>query len=200
MAFKSLLGTIGFCLFVSSFSSHAALMGRDLDGDNTTAEAYYDTVLKITWLADANINGDAFWTDQINWVNNLNRYGVSGWRLPNADVNGDGVVDICSSSGCIDNEMGYLFWQEGITSATPEPFSNVEANWYWSLTDDGASAYATSLLNGSTTGFGKANLSGFAWAVQDGILGESVIPIPAAVWLFGSGLIGLVGLARRKKA
>ena len=28
----------------------------------------------------------------------------------------------------------------------------------------------------------------------------SVVPIPAAVWLFGSGLIGLAGVARRKKA
>ena len=28
----------------------------------------------------------------------------------------------------------------------------------------------------------------------------SAVPVPAAVWLFGSGLIGLVGLARRKKA
>jgi hypothetical protein len=27
-----------------------------------------------------------------------------------------------------------------------------------------------------------------------------VIPIPAAVWLFGSGLLGLLGIARRKKA
>jgi hypothetical protein len=27
-----------------------------------------------------------------------------------------------------------------------------------------------------------------------------VVPIPAAVWLFGSGLLGLVGIARRKKA
>ena len=27
-----------------------------------------------------------------------------------------------------------------------------------------------------------------------------VVPVPAAVWLFGSGLIGLVGMARRKKA
>ena len=26
------------------------------------------------------------------------------------------------------------------------------------------------------------------------------IPVPAAVWLFGSGLIGLIGIARRKKA
>jgi hypothetical protein len=26
------------------------------------------------------------------------------------------------------------------------------------------------------------------------------IPIPAAVWLFGSGLLGLIGIARRRKA
>lgn len=28
---------------------------------------------------------------------------------------------------------------------------------------------------------------------------DAVIPVPAAVWLFGSGLLGLVGIARRKK-
>jgi len=28
----------------------------------------------------------------------------------------------------------------------------------------------------------------------------SAVPVPAAAWLFGSGLIGLVGFARRKKA
>ncbi len=27
----------------------------------------------------------------------------------------------------------------------------------------------------------------------------SAVPVPAAVWLFGSGLLGLVGIARRKK-
>jgi len=30
--------------------------------------------------------------------------------------------------------------------------------------------------------------------------GMYVVPVPAAVWLFGSGLLGLVGIARRKKA
>ena len=29
---------------------------------------------------------------------------------------------------------------------------------------------------------------------------QSAIPVPAAVWLFGSGLLGLVGVARRRKA
>ena len=32
------------------------------------------------------------------------------------------------------------------------------------------------------------------------IVNTTVIPVPAAVWLFGSGLLGLVGVARRRKA
>jgi len=27
----------------------------------------------------------------------------------------------------------------------------------------------------------------------------TVVPIPATVWLFGSGLLGMIGIARRKK-
>jgi len=37
-----------------------------------------------------------------------------------------------------------------------------------------------------------------AWAVADGDI--NAVPVPAAVWLFGSGFLGLVGVARRKKA
>ena len=32
------------------------------------------------------------------------------------------------------------------------------------------------------------------------VLSVSTVPVPAALWLFGSGFIGLVGVARRKKA
>ena len=42
-----------------------------------------------------------------------------------------------------------------------------------------------------------ANLSGSAVFGMDDIRTANA-PIPAAVWLFGSGLIGLIGLARRK--
>ena len=35
---------------------------------------------------------------------------------------------------------------------------------------------------------------------DDVSLTETVVPVPAAVWLFGSGLIGLIGIARRRKA
>ena len=32
------------------------------------------------------------------------------------------------------------------------------------------------------------------------VSGTSPIPVPAAVWLFGSGLLGLIGISRRKKS
>lgn len=35
---------------------------------------------------------------------------------------------------------------------------------------------------------------------NDPVLLPSAVPVPAAVWLFGSGLVGLVGFARRNKA
>jgi len=37
------------------------------------------------------------------------------------------------------------------------------------------------------------------WGTGASLIGAP-IPIPAAVWLFGSGLIGLIGVARRKKS
>lgn len=38
------------------------------------------------------------------------------------------------------------------------------------------------------------------WSVENVRMDVQVVPVPAAVWLFGSGLLGLVGIARRKKA
>ncbi len=46
-----------------------------------------------------------------------------------------------------------------------------------------------------------SNAAGGSSQVGDGTFtnpGAAVVPVPAAVWLFGSGLLGLVGVARRK--
>ena len=49
------------------------------------------------------------------------------------------------------------------------------------------------ILESSTTETGAIYL-------DDASLTVTAVPVPAAVWLFGSGLLGLVGIARRKKA
>jgi hypothetical protein len=43
-------------------------------------------------------------------------------------------------------------------------------------------------------------LLGSATLGTDGTLSINAVPLPAAVWLFGSGLMGLVGVSRRRKA
>ena len=50
--------------------------------------------------------------------------------------------------------------------------------------------------------YGNGNSVQLTFQTSGGVLAVDVQPIPvtAAVWLFGSGLIGLVGIARRKKA
>jgi len=58
--------------------------------------------------------------------------------------------------------------------------------------------YAAHVPLGDASGFG-----GVGYDLHlEGVIGTNLahVPVPAAVWLFGSGLLGLVGVARRKKA
>jgi len=49
---------------------------------------------------------------------------------------------------------------------------------------------------GTSTAYYEEWITGY---VPTAMFGGSPVPIPASVWLFGSGLIGLIGIARRKK-
>lgn len=91
LVIAAMLGAIGV-------TAQAELSGRDLDGNLANgAEAYYDTVLGVTWLRDANYvvtsgyaaDGALTWNAANAWVSGLNAYGVTGWRLPKVQpING----------------------------------------------------------------------------------------------------------------
>lgn len=82
------------CIGLLAGTAQAALQGRDLNGSAGSFEAYYDTVLDITWLADANYartsgydaDGRMTWSAANAWAANLSfTDGVrvyDNWRLP----------------------------------------------------------------------------------------------------------------------
>jgi|SRR3989344_2847638 len=108
----------------------------------------------------------------------------SGWRVSwngIAEINmGGGTQVVTSKTGnvTLDNGSGLAT----ITCST----SSCSATSSWTLD------YSAVVPVGDPSGFG-----GTPYTLH---LSYTAVPVPAAVWLFGSGLLGLVGIARRKKA
>jgi len=177
----------------------------------------YDDALDITWLQDANYaktsgfdaDGRMAWSAANAWAAGLSYLdsvrGVtySDWRLPNMDVNGDNTIVNCSAgsvTGCSDNEMGYLFWEEGITAVMPIPFTNVQSLVYWSGTEFAPSTSSAWFFNFRSGNQGSANkgFNFFAWAVRSGDVAASSAPEPSTIILLGLGLAG-IGFNKRRK-
>lgn len=255
MKIKSLLGLAALSL--ASMSAQAALLGRDLNGSPGSFEAYYDTTLNITWLANANLaqsnqfgvtginlsNGRMEWATAIDWIaamNAANYLGISTWRLPAMyDINGDGctVNSFASYNGgdcgynvvstgpqaselasLFHDTLGNLAFYTTSGAVNPAcvgcpkwqntgPFSNLGAsNFYWygqdTTTDStgfdyGPPAQFAWYFGPSGAQRPQDQTGSFynAWAVFDGDV--AVVPVPAAVWLFG-GALGALGLIRRR--
>lgn len=177
-----------------STSANAALIER-LGG-----MAYYDDVHNLTWLAST--SGPLQWADADFYVSNLNVGGITDWRLPNFDPDCSGY---CSTPS---EELGVLFYDVlGGVANTPISVTHNTNYDLFSALQDGRYWTSESPNVTFSGGFDFSNGSKFTWyadslyyvlAVRSGDV--SAVPVPAAAWLFGSGLIGLVGVARRKRA
>jgi hypothetical protein len=223
---KMLMAALVLAIGMSG-TAQAALQGRDLNGSIDSFEAYYDTDLNITWLADANYGagsshdagttfydnvGAMTWQNALDWAENLsiadnhNNIIYDNWRLP---------VIIDGTNGTNETgEMAHLYFDElgnepaywllpggGLTNTGP--FVNIQTNgYYWSSTTEPFNpGYA--LLFGFFGGFvastAKDGVAGYAWAVSDGDVGVAAVPEAEtyAMMLAGLGLVG--AMARRRK-
>ena len=208
-----------FLIAFFPLSANSALVSR-LDG-----QAVYDTDLKITWLANANAGaGSAFddgvfsydgymsWENANAWAARLEVGGFTDWRLPTTLHPDASCSTVSTSTGndCIGSEMGHLYKELGgtdnnsiLTSGDPDLalFSNIQINYrYHSATVTPFSLSDAWTFNFGTgrQGYTPQSSIFYAWAVRTGDV--AAVPIPASFWLFGSGLIGLIGIVRKKKA
>jgi len=205
-------GALGACLVLFSLittTANAALIGRlATTPGGTDYQAYYDDQLDISWAATANIGAPDDWFNLTAAASAYTVGGVSGWRLPYVDVNGDGNIVSCNGvvTECQDNELDYMVWANGYYPMNLGPFANLDQSGiYASGTEDALDSnrvWQISLSVNRAPGSLSTSLKSYAsfqsWFVHDGDVG--VVPVPAAAWLLCSGLLGLIGLSRRKVA
>ena len=164
---------------------------RTLTADLTAGDTMQTTVCSgclaghVT-MGGGNSNGTGTYT-YIGSAIDLSSYGLLGF---------DWGADLAGAS--VD-----VIFKDGTNTTTA-------ASWS-SLANTGGSAPGdlfTQALMGITWGSVNSNaVTEIQFAVNgvqnlDSIIDNfsaSVVPVPAAVWLFGSGLLGLIGIARRKK-
>ena len=98
--------------------------------------------------------------------------------------------------GCPDfNNTSYYTRNQGAGVSYTENRCHQLRNGYLTEEDAVNQTNADVVLRGSADAPLESTAS--AWLAETAPL--TTVPIPAAVWLFGSGLIGLIGVARRKK-
>jgi hypothetical protein len=171
----------------------------------------YDDVLDVTWAQNANINGADIWANQVAWAAGYSQahsvYGTfDDWRLPTT-VQPDPTCDqqfpggVSVGINCTGSEMGHLFNVDNISDGTPGLFGDIQGDFYWSGTvyapDSACCAWVLRFSDGFQDA-GVKELEYYALAVRDGdIAAQSVVPIPAAAWLFASAL-GVLGWVKRR--
>lgn len=137
-----------------------------------------------------------------------------------ADLSDANILDLTSAtgtSGTGDIGSTVLFGTVGTVNTSPfsfnpaPPVPNLISIGGWQI-DIGTMTIidqTSSILTLSGTGAISGNgfdLTPTDWTLSAVATGSSyditltAVPVPAAVWLFGSGLIGLIGIARRKTA
>ena len=202
------------------------LKARDIDNDGI-ADAYYDTDLNITWIANANLAAEsAFDDDHIAgspnsnsdglmvldnaraWAKQLNVKGVTGWRLSHSSFNTLAMTDPDEPLHPLIDELDHLFkitlgnnysnqLNPGLTNTGL--FTNIQTDYaYWNEALPEINYYSwTYFFKGIGAGAAFGNETYYAWAVRDGDI--AVVPEPSKPEIILIGTIMTFLLTKRAR-
>ena len=195
-------GTYPVCDYGLSNITGGSYFSMDADGSGTV-EASEKVEMQITGAVDFNNTTPALGShsgaidgSETPVFDIWEFFGNTGMtQLTSAMVdNGDGTIDMSgwavSWNGIANIPMGGDTANfGGDTGLATISCGACDVNDAYTLT------YDAHVPLGDASGFGGV---AYSLALSGTIASVSAVPVPAAVWLFGSGLLGLVGVARRK--
>lgn len=187
------------------------LTGISQSAHSSTIDFVFDIELS-NWL---DISGGLMAGDtlEISFLEGTDLYDISVTDIYsfkyNVSVGVTGTSYVGGSGTNITGDIGEQFSYDG-TALTIAFLDGSPANSLYAVDDLGYESgittqgiFAQSIYAGYGYHYGDVQHTGVAWfPVGPGLTGFEVaaVPIPAAAWLFGSGLLSLIGMARRKKA
>jgi len=130
---------------------------------------------------------------------------ADGAPAPNGTVDFDaGTIAVDFTSVYADADVGSFNLTLGpignlTGTSTPPDGYTLDWNSTWEVAlGGGGGHHMTGMMSGNWSCRSGCTETGTVTLEFGGTV--STVPVPAAVWLFGSGMIGLAGLARRRKA
>lgn len=121
-------------------------------------------------------------------------------------IEGGIYTNVVVGAGQVGGSLLFDWGAADTSTACGQASCNIDVIQVWDVVAnvDGTTSYVSTAVtdsNGTNAVPGLAMIDGpFQGYNANFNMTTSAVPVPAAVWLFGSGLLGLVGVARRKKS
>ncbi len=168
---------------------------------HNTANQYdgYTGIYNLTSYDFNTGNGRMNWWGAQAWVNNLTLGDVNGWSLPGTLVEYGYALTSSPMVDLLYKQLGVVggYNFETIHNANYNLFTNIQNNAYWSGREHSDPNLAWAFFTFDAQSYSTTKPDHYyAWAVHSGDV--AAVPVPGAVWLFSSGLIGLLSFTRRK--
>jgi len=196
MVFKSILGVLCTCLVVSFNVNSATLYTFSIDG-------FYGTSQDGPLDGSLHITGNFFGEEFDGGIRNCKSCDAPTITV-HPDFRSDFPIRHYPSLG--DEAFSFLFTNDGVITMN----ATDTTHWlrYSSIGYDNCPIYELEppYRDRQTTcnaflGYNTNSENGFYFNSNELMqLSIAAVPIPASLWLFGSGLLGLIGVAKRKKA